>query len=74
MVEIASLSMGCPPRRSYILSIGRDLFGVPFVQREYGYTCGGKRSIRTTSVDSDEMADRMAKQLIKGAKRRGYEE
>lgn len=73
-VEVASLSVGCPPRRTYILSMGTDLFGEPFVKREYGYTGGGRRVTRTTSFATLADAEAAAKRLVKSAKRRGYEE
>jgi hypothetical protein len=74
MTEMASLSQGRPPRRTYILSIGKDLFGMPFVQREFGYTCGGNRTVKVVTLTTEEDVQATARRLIKAAKRRGYEE
>ena len=71
-VEVAGLSKGCPKRAVYVLSIGRDLFGTPFVQREYG-NVSKEKAVRISYVSSDDEARALAARLLKGARTRGYE-
>ena len=72
LTEVEALSCGCPKRRVYVVSIGKDLFGCPFVKREYGHVSKSK-TVRISYFSSEDGAKSAAKRLIKAAKRRGYE-
>lgn len=72
MVQVCSLSMGTPPRRVYSIVAGLDLFGVPFIEQEFGPVFG-RKTVRVRRFDTIEQRDLAAVRLGRAAVKRGYE-